>query len=493
MKKMAIFTAILVLSMNLCASSFDQEYKKIINRTYEAVNTQDTFIEQWHTGIDNVSRPYLIYIPSGYTSIKKTPVFINLHGGVNRSSIRTKRVKRARRNKFLKLAQDNNWIMIFPYGQQGATWWDHVGMSNLENILKKVKDRFNVDDNRVFMGGFSDGASGSFHYAMVRPTSFAAFLAFNGHVGVGGLSGGHQLYPRNLRFRPVRVTSTDLDYFYPTKMIEPMIKFVQSLGANVLYQKYFNIGHEFDFNIEEIPKSESFLKQQQRIPYPLKLEWKTSDPQFGKFHWIDIHTINNEEKSIWHEDFNHNVASERFSFGITLDENYQGEGVKIFRVKEESLGEKLNLKKDDLIIRINNKTINTPNQLWDSQVPIGGGHSFEITYLRNGQTLKSFSKTPDVAFYDLFNRKKRSGAVRAHKVDNTFNIETSNVSSFSIKIHPEYINYAIPVTITLNGKRIYRKKVVPQIKVLQDSWNEYFDRELLYSNIIKVIDGEVSE
>ena len=68
-----------------------------------------------------------------------------------------------------KDADQYGWIIIFPLGQRGATWFDRVGMANVLAQLAAVKRRYNVDEDRVFLGGFSDGGSGALSWGFTTP------------------------------------------------------------------------------------------------------------------------------------------------------------------------------------------------------------------------------------------------------------------------------------------------------------------------------------
>ncbi len=47
------------------------------------------------------------------------------------------------------------------------------------SILRQMKQVINIDDNRVFVSGHSNGATGSFSYMLKQPAPFAGFYGFN--------------------------------------------------------------------------------------------------------------------------------------------------------------------------------------------------------------------------------------------------------------------------------------------------------------------------
>ena len=134
---------------------------------------------------------------------------------------------------------------MFPMGQAGATWWNEVGMTNISALVRRVKSGFNIDDDQVYLGGFSDGGSAGFLFAMTLPTDFAAFMALNGHMGVGSEDGGLPTYATNLFNSPIFATTTDRDQLYPTSMMERSIAMAEKAGAKIHYKRMKG-EHSFD-------------------------------------------------------------------------------------------------------------------------------------------------------------------------------------------------------------------------------------------------------
>ena len=198
--------------------------KPELNEIIELIKSQEfnksdngVFVEKEIMCVDGKKRPYIIYIPKSYDPSIKTPVIVNLHGAVTwPMKDKKKRLRHAKSQEVTELAIKNNWFIVFPFGEASATWWDNVGQSNVLNIIRETKRNFNIDDEKLWMTGFSDGASGSFHFAMTEPTDFAAFFPLCGDMGVGAQDGGNHLYPNNMSNVPLYVINTDEDYIYPS-------------------------------------------------------------------------------------------------------------------------------------------------------------------------------------------------------------------------------------------------------------------------------------
>ena len=83
------------------------------------------------TCTDGVERPFVLVVPEGYDEAKPTPLVVGLHGLVTREEIISDPVAYAERIAYTKLARDRGWLTVIPFGQNGATWFDEVGMENL--------------------------------------------------------------------------------------------------------------------------------------------------------------------------------------------------------------------------------------------------------------------------------------------------------------------------------------------------------------------------
>lgn len=156
----------------------------------------------WNQG--NFKRSYLIYVPKGISAKTSLPVVIILHGGggpigsaqlvLTKSGWREK----AEKEKFLAvfpdgLLDDPERPMDLGDGPKGnyQTWDDgsgwakalHGGASDVDfisAILDKLGAQFNVDKNRIFVTGFSNGGSMSFRLGVELSDKIAAIAPVAG-------------------------------------------------------------------------------------------------------------------------------------------------------------------------------------------------------------------------------------------------------------------------------------------------------------------------
>jgi hypothetical protein len=373
--------------------------------------------------------------------------------------------------------------------------------------IRKTKQDFNIDDNRVFMMGFSDGASGSFNFAMCYPTDFAGFLPFNGHPGVGSSAGMHTYFV-NLANRPVYVINTDEDELYPAeKKIRPMMELANEAGADLLYRIYTGIGHDFDYLETELPLIARFMENHPRT-LNSRIIWESADPG-RQCMWLSIDSITNEGYADWYKDYNMKLIDDRVMFGFVPDdhhtkldyssidtsalfnllekESFHGPGVRVDNVVGDStLCALTGIQAGDIIVKLDDKAVNTLDDADEYKQSKQRGDSVYMAILRNGEVVEFNTKFPEPTIFDLFTREKPSGRVEGYFCANRFTLRMSQVGAFTLYLYPTMVQLDQNVVVEVNGQVLYDQPVTPSPGFLLHTFSESRDRELLYVNKIHI-------
>ena len=130
------------------------------------------------------NRFYKTHLPTGFAHHKKYPVVFVFHGGLGNPSITEKQTG------FSIKADKEGFIVVYPYGTGSfdknlLTWntWDCCGYADKKNIndvdfiievLKEIKEKYNVDDKRIYATGLSNGGMMCYLLACELPEYFAA-------------------------------------------------------------------------------------------------------------------------------------------------------------------------------------------------------------------------------------------------------------------------------------------------------------------------------
>lgn len=306
----------LALSVAKAAPGWAEVAARIRATTFPDAPKGEAYLRQT-TCADGVERPWVLFVPESYDPSKPTPLLVVLHGGVSRADISKEPLEWANGNPFVKLAKERGWLAIHPFGQKDATWWDEVGMQNIRNLVRTVKRERNVDDDRVFMAGISDGASAGFTHAMVDPNDYGAFVALIGHMGVGSIDGDLDTYAPNLANSPIYATTHFGDALYPSERMRATIEMALRAGGRILYRERQGT-HGTEDTLPWFPAIADWLERHPRDPLPHRVVWETSTKRFGLCRWLAIDRVTTAKAADWHRDHNVSLTSDRVSIGFQL-------------------------------------------------------------------------------------------------------------------------------------------------------------------------------
>jgi pimeloyl-ACP methyl ester carboxylesterase len=461
------------------APSWQEVATRIRSATFPTADPVGQAVLRTTVCIDTVERPWVLQIPPDYDPSVPTPLLVVLHGGVGTADIRDDPLGSVSEDELGALALERGWISVFPFGQAGATWFDEVGMTNIRDLVRTVKRELNVDDDRVWMAGFSDGVSAGFAYAMLAPSDYAAFVALNGHMGVASLDFDHSTYAPSMSATPIFATTTFDDWLYPSHKMRPTIEMAREAGADIYYRE-FPGGHDFDDVKAELPAVARFLERHPRDPFPSRIVWETGSTDFGECRWFAIDRITNDEPAPWHEDHNVALTDDRVTIGFQPDYEFEGPGVLVGVLSDGDYpARNIGLKAGDVIVKADAARLDSLPDLNDWKDTVERGDAFEMTVLRDGEEVVLRGKLPEPAGYLIFKRDVPSAAIRAGFAANRIDVQTSRVGAFSVLVHPDMIVLEQPLVIVVNGEVVFDDTVRADLKFLLENYLDNRDRSLL--------------
>ncbi|MBD3348525.1 MAG: PDZ domain-containing protein, partial [Candidatus Eisenbacteria bacterium] len=430
--------------------------------------------------VDTVERPWVLVVPDSYDPGEPTPLLVNLHGGVGRAEVMEDPLDYVTDNDVIDLAGEMGWIALVPFGQTGATWWDDVGMSNIRNLVRTVKSELNVDDDRVWMIGFSDGASAGFAHAMVAPNDYAAFVALNGHIGVGSLDGDLPTYAPNIANTPVYATTTFDDGLYPSERMRPTIEMAREAGGDVFYRELPG-QHDFEDVKGDLPAIARFLERHPRNPFPHRIVWEAARPEFGACRWLAIDRVSAEEPAPWHTDHNVALIDDRITVGFFPKWDFEGTGIFVEGLSDgESAARSMGLKPGDVIVEADGAQVDSLAALDVWKEDVERGDSFEMTVLREGERVTLEGSLAEESAYFVFKRESPSAKALASFCANTVDIQASRLGACRVLIHPDMFRLEENIVVRVNGETVYDDLVRPDLEFMLRNFAENRDRSLLY-------------
>ena len=123
---------------------------------------------------------YRVYVPKERPAGRKLPVMLYLHGSGSRGSDNEIQVRGF--NKFIgENPQLYNFIVVFPQGR-AETFWDPKMLEQAVAALDQTVKEFDGDDKRLYVSGWSLGAVGAWHSALLYPNKFTAVVPIAGRI-----------------------------------------------------------------------------------------------------------------------------------------------------------------------------------------------------------------------------------------------------------------------------------------------------------------------
>ena len=134
-------------------------------------------------------REYLQYAPSGLGS--KRPLIISCHGMNQSAKYQWDALKDAK-----TLADKEKFVIVLPEGINSG--WDISGdrdINLIKDLIAQMKKDFDIDENRVYLSGFSMGGMLTYHAMNKIPNVIAAFAPISGYPMWGFTYTGKRAIP----------------------------------------------------------------------------------------------------------------------------------------------------------------------------------------------------------------------------------------------------------------------------------------------------------
>jgi len=187
-----------------------------------------------------------VFAPLHYEANYSYPLLVWLHGP---------RDHEGQLRRIMPVLSLRNYVAVAPRGTvaeqiPGAAsptyaWGDSeddlfLAIDRVREAIAHARTRFNVNPDRVFLGGYDCGGTMAFRVAMHEPTSFAAVMSVGGRFP----NGGRPLSRINLaRKVPVFIACGRESQRYPSPRVCEDLRLLHSAGMSVTLRQYPG-GHE---------------------------------------------------------------------------------------------------------------------------------------------------------------------------------------------------------------------------------------------------------
>jgi phospholipase/carboxylesterase len=177
---------------------------------------------------------FSLYVPEYYTPDRAWPLVMALHGGSGNG--------RGFLWSWLRDARSHGAILVAPTAT-GNTWalmGEDTDTPNLCRIVGQVRERWNIDPDRLLLTGMSDG--GTFCYVTglesASPFTHLAPVSATFHPLMAEIADAERL-----RGLPIYLVHGRLDWMFPVQVARQAQQLLSAAGADVIYREIDDLSH----------------------------------------------------------------------------------------------------------------------------------------------------------------------------------------------------------------------------------------------------------
>ena len=460
--------------------TFDQAYDRLRQgRTYTAQPTG--LVRMSHRSTDGVEYHFALNVPDSYDPAKKYQVRIQLHGGIG-----GRRDNQPVGTGLIGALAGAEQIYVIPYAWSASPWWSDDQVDNLHAIVDAVKQRYNVDENRVVVSGVSDGGTGAYYVAMRDTTPYASFLPLNGYwmvLASRDIDDG-EIFANNLRNKPLFIVNGGRDPLYPTRIVDPYVEHYRRGGVTLDYHPQ-DAGHNTSWWPQVRDVYEEFVRAHPRNPLPDTLTWETDGQAHTRAHWLVIDALGKgKDEAASLTDLNDFVGPPAADFGA------RSIGARVNRVVRGSNADRIGLKEGDTVIRINDEPVRVDTDLSEAFDDFPPGAAITLLVARNNAPVELEGKyEPQIVKplpKQLFHRSQPSGRVDLTRGGNTVRAVTRGVAAFTLLLSPDQFDFSKSITVIANGRTVFNGRVQKDLRTLMKWAAADNDRTMLFGAELRV-------
>jgi predicted esterase len=402
-------------------------------------------------------------VPESYDHTRPIQVRVHLHGAIGRR--RPPAVNRLRTDA---LASSADEISVFPTGWADAMWWSATQVDSIARMLDRLKRRYNIDENRIYLTGVSDGGTGVYFFAFKDTTPWASFLPLIGDMTVltaASLRPDGELFPGNAANKPFFIVSAGRDRLYPAHVVQIYADHLRRLGSTVEFRVQPESEHSVSWWPEERPAFEEFVLEHPREPLPDRISWQTERvDRYNRAHWLIIDRLGSVAGESRLPDSNQIQRGQEYDFGLRINSGVD-RGRRVHDVVADSSAFAIGLRVGDRLVEINGEPVMTGRDVFEGMQRWELGALLRFVVERAGKRLvldgvfnPALVEVPPAP---IFRRSKPSGRVDLIRRGNVVEASTEGVRAFTLLLSPSLFDFRKPVTVIANGRTVYAGLVEP--------------------------------
>jgi hypothetical protein len=241
-----------------------------------ATQKPGTTLRTIHSG-EYTGYTYMLHIPKDYRGDRPFPMLVYLSGGSTGLAIDGV-------NSAEKTVAPSEYVVLYP--QAGDLWWNEEVPRTFDATLEEALKDLNIDRNRIYIAGFSNGGTGALYYASLWPQRFAAIASL---MGSGQCVSGIGAALPNVADIPVLFLHGDQDKRIPMKCSDDTYQSLLKISTSGKpeFEVMKDRTHDIDLLTDE-GRTLKFFQDKERRPYPTKLSVRIQDLQQPRRYWVEV-------------------------------------------------------------------------------------------------------------------------------------------------------------------------------------------------------------
>ncbi|MBW2414744.1 MAG: phospholipase [Deltaproteobacteria bacterium] len=179
---------------------------------------------------------FSLYVPERGDADRPRALVVALHGGMGHGAdfIWT----------WMREARSRGFLLLAPTSRE--TTWSFNGPDvdgpAIRAMVASVKERWNIDAERVLLTGLSDGATFALLSGLGEDSPFTALAPLSGVLHPANLSNGNL---ERAEGRRIYLVHGALDWMFPVQVAREAARLLREAGAELVYREIENLSHAY--------------------------------------------------------------------------------------------------------------------------------------------------------------------------------------------------------------------------------------------------------
>jgi len=176
--------------------------------------------------IEGVFWKFRLIVPAGATADNRRPLVLRLHGGA-RAGVASAHLSTA---CLVEPAFEGKDVFILSPNSNGDLWYEQINQVQALALMDLTTSRFNIDQKKVVLTGYSDGGNGSWFYAQYYEDLITAAIPLASSYNTTNSSG--QTNKINVPLYVIHGTEDDL---FPIDITKSFVDESVAAGSDITF------------------------------------------------------------------------------------------------------------------------------------------------------------------------------------------------------------------------------------------------------------------